>query len=490
MKYALLGSGFFPETLPPCFSSQDCKRAFRGLSQILSDRRFYKKRNAPPVPYSGTKHDGSRRLYATPHVIPYYYICDFVGANWKTFERQFADSPFSISTPQPAEDDTARAIIVTPLSEVSTLAGRKVRHSPFILRADIAQFFPSIYTHTIAWAAHGKECCKKDRNPDSLANRFNRLDFFVQNAQSGQTRGVLIGPDAYRVISEFVAVKIDQELFDRCDKLIIGAARHVDDFYIGVRSEADAMAALSHLRDSLAEYELNLNDLKTTISPGIAPLDDPWAPRLRLLSDALTGDRSEERIISFLDEAIGISRELGTQSPIKLAVRRADRHALYLSPFYDCLEGYLQRMIYHFPHVIDYICLFVVKRVAIGAPIDRDGWGDVVNAGILRHLVLGHHHETCWLFWLGIVCGFPIAGKVIDEIPKHNNYHLAALAIQAFRDGKCERPRIRFGNKISSDDRSWLVNIVARSADFTKANFSGCYVDECGTSGGQTLAPY
>jgi hypothetical protein len=154
-----------------------------------------------------------------------------VGANWKTFERQFADSPFSISTPQPAEDDTARAIIVTPLSEVSTLAGRKVRHSPFILRADIAQFFPSIYTHTIAWAAHGKERCKKDRNPDSLANRFNRLDFFVQNAQSGQTRGVLIGPDAYRVISEFVAVKIDQELFDRCDKLIIGAARHVDDFY-------------------------------------------------------------------------------------------------------------------------------------------------------------------------------------------------------------------------------------------------------------------
>ena len=69
----------------------------------------------------------------------------------------------------------------------------------------------------------------------------------MQNAQSGQTKGLLIGPDAYRVIAELIAVQVDQLMHERCKELIVGAARHVDDFYIGVRSETDALAVLAHL---------------------------------------------------------------------------------------------------------------------------------------------------------------------------------------------------------------------------------------------------
>jgi hypothetical protein len=480
MKNALLEQGMFPETLPPCFSSQDARRAFRGLGPILYDRRFHQKRNASPIPYNGTKHDGNRRLYATPHIIPYYYISDFIQSNWKTFGRQFDRSPYSISVPRRADDGASRAIVVTPLSEVSTQVGRKVKHSPFILKADIAQFYPNIYTHCIGWAAHGKERCKLDRSHRSIKNKFNRLDFFVQNAQSGQTRGVLIGPDAYRVIAEFIATKIDEELFKRARHIVVGAARHVDDYYIGVRTEADAAIALSHLRESLYEYELHVNDLKTAILPGISPFDDPWAPRLRLLSDEIANDKRQERIVSFMYEAVAMSHSMNTQSPAKLAIRRADRHRLYLSPFFDYVESFLQRMTFHFSHVIDYICLFVAKRVAIGEPIDRVGWGEAINGGLFNHLMLGHHHESCWLFWLSVVCDIPLAQKVVDEIPKHQDEHLMSLLVQAIVDAKIPRkPRIRLGSRLSSDARQWLTNIVARSSEFTKAPFSGSFADEC-----------
>jgi hypothetical protein len=177
IKEALLCRGLFPETLPPCFSSEDCRRAFRGLSSTLSTRQFRKKRNAPPIPYNGTKHDWNRRLYSTPHPVPYSYICEFIGANWKTFEKQFNKSPYSISSIRPAMGDVARAIVVTPLSEVSAQVGKKIRHAPVVLRADVAQFYPSVYTHALCWAAHGKARCKDDRAPDSRKNRFNRLDF-------------------------------------------------------------------------------------------------------------------------------------------------------------------------------------------------------------------------------------------------------------------------------------------------------------------------
>ena len=233
MKNRLMERGLFPETLPPCFLSVDCTRAFSGLQNFLDNRQFSSDRYSSFVNYSGTKHDGNRRPYATPHPISYYYICRFVASNWKTFSHAYRKSKFSVSTPSQSSNPYGRAVTVSSPSNLSNIVDRRMRYSPFILRADISQFFPSIYTHVVTWAAHGKSRAKKDRNHRSRGNRFNRLDFFIRNAQAGQSRGVLIGPDVYRVIAEFVASKIDLSLEERASKLIIGAARHVDDFYIG-----------------------------------------------------------------------------------------------------------------------------------------------------------------------------------------------------------------------------------------------------------------
>ncbi len=475
---ALLERGLFPEVLPPCFDSRDCSRCFRGLRAILKARRFNKKRNADPIPYNGTKHDGSRRFYSTPHLIPYSDVSAFIGSHWKTFVRAFQKAEYSISTPTPASDD-ARAISVTPLSQVSSIVSKKLRFSPFVLRADIAQFYPSIYTHIIPWAAHGKIASKKDRSPQSNTNKFNALDFFVQNTQCGQTKGVLIGPDAFRIIAELVAVAVDKELARRARTLIIGTARHVDDYYIGVRTESDAAAALSHLREALHEYELNINDLKTKILPATEPFDDPWAAELRRQSNELSVSQKQEEVVAFVAGSFGIAQRVGSQSPVKLAVRRLDRGGFYKNPFFEDLEGYLQRIVYHFPHVIDYVSLLIAKRVAIGESIDRAGWTDVINAGLSRHVLLGHHHESCWLFWLAVVCDLPLQQATLDEIPKQTNLHLIAMLIQATVDRKVARkPRVKFGDKLDSEGGAWLVNLISRSSGFTRARFGGAYADE------------
>lgn len=86
-----------------------------------------------------------------------------------------------------AQED--RAIKVPSLSELSKHASKNLRYAPFILKADIAQCFPSLYTHSIAWAAHGIEQSKADTNKNSSVNTFNALDFFIRNGQKGNTRG-------------------------------------------------------------------------------------------------------------------------------------------------------------------------------------------------------------------------------------------------------------------------------------------------------------
>lgn len=65
-RYALLQKGLFPETLPPCFTAVDLKRALRGIVPAVRAKELHK-RSTDYVRYGGTKHDGSRRFFGTPY---------------------------------------------------------------------------------------------------------------------------------------------------------------------------------------------------------------------------------------------------------------------------------------------------------------------------------------------------------------------------------------------------------------------------------------
>ena len=66
-------------------------------------------------------------------------------------------------------EDDERAVKVPSLSELSSHASENLSYAPYILKADISQCFPSIYTHSIAWAAHGIEEAKLDTDPRSVS---------------------------------------------------------------------------------------------------------------------------------------------------------------------------------------------------------------------------------------------------------------------------------------------------------------------------------
>lgn len=153
-RYALLQKGLFPETLPPCFTTVDLKRALRGIVPEVR-RRELRRRSTDYVRYNGTKHDGSRRYFGSPNPISYFYVADFISRNWRIFDERFSSSPFSVSRPREGQDSDDRPIIIPSLSELTTEASRNIGHSPFILKTDIAQFFPSIYTHSISWLLMG-----------------------------------------------------------------------------------------------------------------------------------------------------------------------------------------------------------------------------------------------------------------------------------------------------------------------------------------------
>nr|WP_314093800.1 RNA-directed DNA polymerase [uncultured Shinella sp.] len=475
-RFHLINAGLFPETLPPCFTSNNAKRSFSGLVKHLDENRFHE-RKTEFVRYNGTKHDGSRRFFGTPNIVTYFHVSSFIWRNWRSFEENFELSNFSIGLPKLMGSGEERSLKVPSLSELSKHTSKNLKYAPFILKADIAQCFPSLYTHSISWAAHGVDQSKRDTDRASATNNFNALDFFVRNGQRGNTRGVLIGPDAYRLIAEFVLARIDKDLQDSVGSLIVGAARHVDDYYIGLRTEHDAQSVLSKLRDVLAGYELYLNDNKTKIYSSLEPINDLWAQRLRDHMGYL--NHGVNRIERAVSEAVTTADTIGSDSPIKILFRSFDESRIYESSHWDFAEENLQRIVLKHPHSLDYACLLVAKRYAIGQKIDGPGWQAVAEIVIKRSLALTHDHEAIWMVWLLIVCKIEISVPMIEELSRSRNGHLRAMLVEAYVRRKItRRPNLSLGAGLSTTDSSWLTNLVARATGFSRAGFSGLYAAE------------
>lgn len=472
IRNLFLEKGLFPETLPPCFDSSDLTRCFNGIISHLKDKSLHKKRDTDYIRYVGTKHDGNRRPYGTPNPISYFQICQFIEDYWnKEFTKTFANSLYSISTPRLGNKNEDRAIIVSSLSQLANNMSNKIRYAPFILKTDIAQFFPSIYTHSIPWVIHGKDNSKNDRRLDSQSIEFNKLDKFIQDSQNGQTRGILIGPDAFRAIAELISAKIDEELHNKVGDLIVGAVRHVDDFYIGVKSELDATVVLSALRDVLQSYELQINDHKTQILSGLEPINDVWAQNLHSIPlGRLSKNSNLDRLI---DSAFETSKKLKSESPIKLTLRRLDEESFYRGASWKNIESKLQRIMYHFPHSIDYVCLLVVKRFAMHKEIDVRGWSEASSHIIARHLNFNHHHEIAWLLWMIFTCKLSVEERLITKLSTVDNSHIKALLIAAYCEQLCPyKLDFNLGNSLNTTDHNWLHNLVSKSLGFSKLSFS------------------
>lgn len=83
----------------------------------------------------------------------------------------------------------------------------------YLFTTDIANFYPSIYTHSIPWAIHTKEKAKDIRGIN--ANLGNRIDHALRQMRWGQTNGIPQGSALMDFIAEIVLGYAD-ELLNSC----------------------------------------------------------------------------------------------------------------------------------------------------------------------------------------------------------------------------------------------------------------------------------
>lgn len=152
----------------------------------------------------------------------------------------------------------------------------------YAFHADITDCYSAIYTHSIAWAVHGKAAAKAARNDKALIG--NIIDSHIQDMRHGQTNGIPQGSTLMDFISELVLGYADLELSDRLNAAGITEfciLRYRDDYRIFVQSPQIGEAILKCLTEVLIDLGLKLNASKTTgaqlvVSNAIKPDKRAW----------------------------------------------------------------------------------------------------------------------------------------------------------------------------------------------------------------------
>ena len=153
----------------------------------------------------------------------------------------------------------------------------------YLVRADVKNFYPSVYIHSIAWALHTRARIRKGNNRWDFRFLGNRLDKLFQNANDWCTNGLPIGPVVSDLIAEIILSAVDLSISAQVSRMGILALRFKDDYRFLCRTAEECKAVCKLLQKGLKEYNLLLNEDKTEASELPEGIFRAWLSRYNLI---------------------------------------------------------------------------------------------------------------------------------------------------------------------------------------------------------------
>lgn len=329
----LVQKGYFPKELPPPFTT---KSFANNLTNILSNKKIIEP-NEQKIDTSKcsyftipNKRIGRRKI-EIPNPLQQLRLSKTIVKEWPQIVEFTTCSPLSMSKLEILPNST-RAISPYRKPEKDDYFGWSLGHeirkkrievsntARHLLVADIANFYDTIYTHSIPWALHTKKVAKKNRK-DSLIG--NLLDKQVMKCRDGQTSGIPVGPDTSRIISEIVATAIDIRLAENINTL--RGVRFYDDYYLYFRNMSELETSYSSLQDAVRDYELSLNLSKVQkLDIKDESLDKLWVNKLRKFQFRVSEHPITEHndLIHYFDLSFQLAQQYPNDSVIHYAIQR------------------------------------------------------------------------------------------------------------------------------------------------------------------------
>lgn len=368
LYYGLLVHGLFAEKLPPVFTSKPF------YDYCLAKTHEFSKKAHGYIYFESIRNvNNLSRPFGIPNPMGYQILCEFLSDNWDKIREHFcvntANQNYKISRIHIRKYPGERTLFkmnynknwkVDGTPEQDLLIGSK-----YVVKADISNCFPSIYTHSLGWAIVGKEVAKEtaktDRNNDLW---YNKLDVLCRNLRSKETHGLMIGPHASNLLSEIILVVIDNSLKAKKYKFL----HHIDDYTCYVESHEEGQRFITDLRNELRKFDLALNQKKVSIEQLPFAEEEKWTRQLTydamvlLNEDARYSAVDFKKVRAYLDSAIELVKEndnniaiLNYAAKVLAGVNLTNNAKKY------CIKTYMHLAILY-PYLITYLdeCIFDV----------------------------------------------------------------------------------------------------------------------------------
>ena len=418
----LLKSGFLPREMPPAFSTAAAALVLSAPSSAGA---------APAgrtVAYTTTRVGGRFRELAIPNPFHFAPLAARISADWSMLRSHFASSTLSKSLP--VDDATAERALApaTSLALWPRQCAEQRATARFVLKADVAAFYSSIYTHSIPWALHTKLWAKANMNTACLGNDLDKL---VRNGQDKQTKGIPTGPDTSLVVAEIVLAAVDVALQA---KVKVRGLRFVDDYELYFQSRAQADEALSVLESELREFELQPSTPKTTIEELPDVLERPWVLDIDSFPLDVHSAQQERAILRFFDHVFGLTKRHPKDHVVKYALRRmyeqaVDRHnrPLVLALALQCAMTQ--------PGVLPIVINYALRLKREDGIFPSNDIASVLNAHVEHYAPLRCSDEVAWALWGAAALGVRIESAAAKALSSMMDPVVAILAMSVSQAG-------------------------------------------------------
>lgn len=410
----LLERGFFPIELPPPFNTRDFAKYRKSITDVWP---------TSPVPkteyerYSIKRIGFKRRTLAVVNPIGQYYLSKHISDNWITIRDHLSDGLVSLDKAI-VTSDGERAIEKPDFRLVQGAKLNALANDDYIFRSDISRFYDTIYTHAIAWALEGKTWCKANLHTHLKASVGGRLDELVRKCQDNQSQGIPTGPDTSRILSEILAIGVERHFLQTAKVTAEDVYRYVDDWFIGIGSPSDGEELLRKLSRSMAEYSLDLNIEKTTVSHPNDTILSYWPDELLDCMVKSTERRDQARQISlFFSRTFDIAAKNKSENVLLYAAKLARSFPILRTNF-ALFEGYIFKVARADNLTIPTVTQILANYRQMGFSISPGRLDRLIGDVIRTAAPLMHTEEVAWALFLAKALNRPVtkehANLVID----------------------------------------------------------------------------
>lgn len=447
----LLGKGYFPKELPPPFNTKSLAAKYPTIKGSLSGTD--RKTATRCVDFSIAKVGLVRKMIKIPNPMHQCDLCEVITDNWNDIEAIYQTSKFSCSRPKLIGDRAANPMKFKEFIRKTFLASY-----PYVyeLKSDISKYYPTIYTHSIPWAIHGKAVSKIKPIDRTLLG--NKLDPKVQQTMYGQTIGIPIGPDTSLIIAEIIGCTIDSLLSASIPNL--KGYRYVDDMYFFFHTHAEAEEALLKLQQTLKAFELQINAEKTKIRKIPRGIEPDWIVQLRTFAIRDKEVTQYNDLISFFSLAFDLAIQLPNEYVLSYAVEKIKRINLLSDKNFALLETMLLKTMVAEPSTIKEIfrILYTYKDKVRVSKVKK-----VLLDYIKYNCPRGNDYELSWALWIAKSFSIKLPKDVAEILSKSSDCISILIVLDLVQAGLIEKSDLdttEWESKLhaaSLIDENWLL---------------------------------